>query len=177
MSQPRLPLRCVRSASPSAAKPWRLSRLSAALVAALAGYASPPPKPPPPTTPPHVATPNYPPKVAVHVPKPAEQKQPAPAEPSPPSAAEQPPPPASEPPPTTVIGLSQADVRTLLGSPTTAGENGPAQTWIYRVPTCSLTVAFFYDVSRGDFFALTMRAEPPPEPECLAHVYGASHAS
>jgi hypothetical protein len=130
-----------------------------------------------------VATPNYPPKVVVHVPKPAEPKQPSPAEPSPepatePAAEPSPsPPPPAEPPPTSVIGLSQADVRTLLGNPTTAGENGPAQTWVYRVSTCSLTVAFFYDVTRGGFFALTMHAEPPPEPECLAHVYGASHAS
>jgi hypothetical protein len=123
--------------------------------------------------PPHVATPNYSARQPVH-PQPAAQKPPAPEPAAPPPPAK---PTPAEPLPTTVIGLSQADVRTLLGNPTTAGDSGPAQTWTYRAPTCTLTVAFFYDVTRSAFFALTARAEPPPEADCLAQVYGASHAS
>jgi hypothetical protein len=76
-----------------------------------------------------------------------------------------------------VVGLSQTEVRSLLGEPSTAGVAGPAQTWTYRVAACSLTVAFFYDVTRGMFFALTAHAEPLSEPECLATLRGDPHAS
>ena len=77
--------------------------------------------------------------------------------------------------PTTLVGMSQADVRALLGDPATAGQAGPAHTWTYRADTCSLTVRFFYDVTRTGFFALSEAAVPPPEQDCLARVRAQRH--
>jgi hypothetical protein len=169
-------------------------RLTAlALVAGLAGCATPPPKPPPKAAT-HIAPTRPPPgKIAVHRPPPAVQKPAVAQEPlAPPAAAAAPepteaapaapppdvaPPPAGAPPPATVIGLSQTDVRALLGEPATAGAAGPAQTWTYRTAACSLTVAFFYDVTRAAFFALSAHAEKLSEPECLARLHGDPHAS
>ena len=86
-------------------------------------------------------------------------------------------PPTTEPLLATVVGMSQAKVRSLLGEPASTGETGPSQTWTYHAAACSLVVGFFFDVTRGAFFALTAHAEPPPEADCLARLRGASHAS
>ena len=79
--------------------------------------------------------------------------------------------------PTTLVGMSQDAVRALLGDPATSGQAGPAHTWTYRADTCSLTVRFFYDVTRTGFFALSEAAVPPPEQDCLARVQAQRHGS
>jgi hypothetical protein len=141
------------------------------------------------------ADPAWPPpfKIIVHRPPPAVQRPAVPPGQLPPTAVAptsepdqvapvEPPPtavpaPGPEPPPATVVGLSQTDVRSLLGEPATAGVAGPAQTWTYRAAACSLTVAFYYDVTRAAFFALSAHAEPLSEPDCLARLHGDAHAS
>ena len=160
-----------------------------AVAVAVAGCAKQPPQPLPPpiplAPPPQVGTPpKRPHKVASHpASKPATTEEPSgvTTESSPPETET--PPTATptttqpKPMPATLVGLSQAAVRALLGKPATAQESGPGQTWTYRTPACSLTVSFFYDVTRDAFFALSTHADPPPEPECLAHLRGSPHAS
>jgi hypothetical protein len=176
--------------SPLVSQKWRLRAPVLALTAMLAGCATPPPKPaPPPPPPPTSITETRPPPVKpiVRPPPPGVQRPPVTQEPLPPPATAPAPEPAqatpaapqpgAEPVPATVIGLSQTDVRALLGDPAATGAAGPAQTWTYRADACSLTVAFFYDVTRSAFFALSAHAEPLSEPECLAHLHGEPHAS
>jgi hypothetical protein len=106
------------------------------------------------------------------------ETQPSPdmAEPVP-APASPPAPPAVAAGPATLVGLSQGDVRGLLGEPAASGAAGPGQTWTYRSAECSLTVAFFYDVTRGAFFALSDHAEPLPEVDCLSRLRAATHGT
>ncbi len=176
---------------PWVARRWRRHGVVLALVSALAGCETQPlPVPPVPPPIPLAATVHPPPvKRRVRPPPPATQ-EPAPAsvpapEPdtassaAPASDAASPavPPPSVPASPSTVVGLSQSDVRALLGEPAAAGESGPARPWTYRNPACSLIVSFFYDVTRGAFFALSAHAAPLPEAECLGRLHGDTHAS
>ena len=101
-----------------------------------------------------------------------------PADTTPLSAA---PPDATRPPaavgPATLVGLSQSAVSGLLGKPSITGASGPGQTWTYRATECSLTVAFFYDVTRGAFFALSAHAEKLPEQDCLVRLLDNPHGT
>ena len=54
-----------------------------------------------------------------------------------------------------MVGLSQDDVRRLLGEPTSQSARGAAQTWTYQGSGCSVDIVFYYDVTRGGFFALS----------------------
>jgi hypothetical protein len=65
--------------------------------------------------------------------------------------------PLPDPTPLRVIGLSQPEVRQLLGPPTTSSTTGAAQAWTYQRADCSVEIAFYYDVTRSGFFALNTR--------------------
>ena len=56
-----------------------------------------------------------------------------------------------------VVGQSQSEVRALLGPPAARVAQGANETWTYRGPGCSAEIAFYYDVSRSAFFALSQR--------------------
>jgi hypothetical protein len=66
--------------------------------------------------------------------------------------------PGTPPLPTTVVGLSQEQVRGLLGAPAATAAHGTKQTWTYRNGSCSVDIAFYYDVTRNGFFALSHHA-------------------
>jgi hypothetical protein len=82
--------------------------------------------------------------------------------------------------PISVVGLSQAQVRDLLGVPSATSDRGPAQTWTYQGSGCSVGIAFYYDVTRRDFFALNQRADAAGQTgggeNCLARIHE-QHAS
>jgi hypothetical protein len=65
--------------------------------------------------------------------------------------------PLPNPTPLQVVGLSQPEVRRLLGPPTTSSTTGAAQAWTYQRADCSVEIAFYYDVTRSGFFALNTR--------------------
>jgi hypothetical protein len=65
--------------------------------------------------------------------------------------------PLPNPPPLQMIGLSQSEVRRLLGPPTTSSTTGTAQAWTYQRADCRVEIAFYYDVTRSGFFALNTR--------------------
>ncbi len=83
--------------------------------------------------------------------------------------------PAPEPlAPVDVVGLSQSEVRALLGPPAARVAQGANETWTYRGPGCSAEVAFYYDVSRSAFFALSQRLTGGGgAQQCLAQVHAA----
>jgi hypothetical protein len=83
------------------------------------------------------------------------QSQPVPATSA--AAALADPTPLPNPTPLQVIGLSQPEVRRLLGPPTTSSTTGAAQAWTYQRADCSVVIAFYYDVTRSGFFALNTR--------------------
>lgn len=62
------------------------------------------------------------------------------------------------PAPVAVVGLSQQEVRRLLGPPETEAGQGPSQTWTYRAEDCAVAIGFFFDVTRNGFFALSERS-------------------
>ncbi len=95
---------------------------------------------------------------------------------APPATA--PAPPVAAPLPATVVGLSRDEVRARLGAPAVTSDSGPAQTWTYRTDGCSLYIAFFFDVTRNGFFALSQHATSPQgdQPACLARL-AAAHAN
>jgi hypothetical protein len=78
------------------------------------------------------------------------------------------------PAPLDVVGLSQSEVRTLLGPPTARAAQGANETWTYRAQGCAVEVAFYYDVSRSAFFALSQRLTGGADAQhCLAQVHAA----
>lgn len=81
----------------------------------------PPPKPPIPAAKPAPLRPG---------PKPAPQPQPA----------------AAPPNPDELVGLDEADLRKLLGSPAEIRNEGAARILSYRAPDCTLDVIMFLDV-------------------------------
>lgn len=85
--------------------------------------------------------------------------------------------PGLPPPPVNVVGLSQAAVRGLLGPPAAQSSQGAAQTWTYAGAGCRVLIAFYYDVTRRDFFALSEHLAGGGEgKDCLARIH-AAHAS
>jgi len=83
------------------------------------------------------------------------------------------------PSPLNVVGLSQTQVEGLLGAPAQRANRGPGEAWTYRGSNCSVQVAFYYDVARNGFFALSQRAADPASGEaadCLARIHNV-HAS
>ncbi len=82
--------------------------------------------------------------------------------------------PPAEPPsaPLQVVGLSQDAVRRLLGPPAAETAQGPSQTWTYQGAGCRVDIAFYYDVTRSGFFALSeQRAGGGEAAECLARIH------
>ncbi len=89
----------------------------------------------------------------------------------PPSAPGAAAPPSAAPPPVRVVGWSQEAVRRLLGPPAEQSAQGAAQTWRYRGADCQVDIAFYYDVTRGDFFALSQHREAGGDAAaCLARL-------
>ena len=89
--------------------------------------------------------------------------------------------PSAAPPPSpaqvNVIGLSEDAVRRLLGDPSGQAASGPAQTWTYDGGGCQVQIAFFYDVTRSNFFALSARQPDGGDGrDCLDRIH-ASHAT
>jgi hypothetical protein len=79
--------------------------------------------------------------------------------------------------PLQLVGLSQSEVRRLLGPPTTSATKGSAVAWIYRHAGCTVEIAFYYDVTRNGFFALSQRSTGGGEAQaCLANTHD-NHAS
>jgi hypothetical protein len=76
-----------------------------------------------------------------------------------------------------LVGLSQSEVRRLLGPPTTSSTKGAAVAWIYQHAGCTVEIAFYYDVTRNGFFALSQRSLGGGEAQaCLANAHD-NHAS
>jgi hypothetical protein len=82
---------------------------------------------------------------------------PPPAEPGAGRAARAVPPPTPRPAPlpeVKVVGLSQAETETLLGTPAVQSERPPAKVWQYRTGDCAVDIYFYLDVGRNAFYAL-----------------------
>ena len=85
--------------------------------------------------------------------------------------------PPTNPGPLQLVGLSQSEVRQLLGPPTASSTKGAAVAWIYRHAGCTIEIAFYYDVTRNGFFALSQRSTGGGEAQaCLANAHD-NHAS
>jgi hypothetical protein len=85
--------------------------------------------------------------------------------------------PPTNPGPLQLVGLSQSEVRRLLGPPTASSTKGAAVAWIYQHAGCTIEIAFYYDVTRNGFFALSQRSTGGGEAQaCLANAHD-NHAS
>jgi hypothetical protein len=85
--------------------------------------------------------------------------------------------PPANPVPLQLVGLSQSEVRRLLGPPTASSTKGAAVAWIYQHAGCTIEIAFYYDVTRNGFFALSQRSTGGGEAQaCLANAHD-NHAS
>jgi hypothetical protein len=85
--------------------------------------------------------------------------------------------PSANPAPLHLVGLSQSEVRQLLGPPTASSTKGAAVAWIYQHAGCTIEISFYYDVTRNGFFALSQRSTGSGEAQaCLANAHD-NHAS
>jgi hypothetical protein len=57
-------------------------------------------------------------------------------------------------PPLKLIGLTQQETVTLLGTPSAQWDRPPAKVWHYQGLGCTVDVFFYLDVSRNEFSAL-----------------------
>jgi len=78
----------------------------------------------------------------------------APAPPPPPPIRRPPAAVQPAPPDLVLVGLSQSDMRKLLGPPAEQADTGAGQSWTYRGVGCVVRLTFFFDVSRNDFYAI-----------------------
>ncbi|WP_142849869.1 hypothetical protein [Telmatospirillum sp. J64-1] len=56
-----------------------------------------------------------------------------------------------------LVGKSAAELSQILGMPSEEIEAAPGKVWRYQSRACSLDVHLFFDVARGDFYALEYR--------------------
>jgi hypothetical protein len=67
-------------------------------------------------------------------------------------------PPAELPPltpmPARLVGLSEAELRTQLGTPSEEREAGAARIWTWRGRDCAVEAWLYYDTARAGFYAL-----------------------
>lgn len=96
-------------------------------------------------------------------PGPSETSEPS----QPPTASPQIPPiPPAKPPveaqldPQRLVGLDEAGVMDLIGTPQDVREEAPARVWHYAGDKCSVEVLFYFDLTKKQFRALTYRVEP-----------------
>ena len=72
--------------------------------------------------------------------------------------------PPSPPPrigPQSLVGKTQAEVRTILGPPTTTENAAPATIWRYSTATCSLEVLFYMDLGINMLRSLEYKLKMP----------------
>lgn len=67
-----------------------------------------------------------------------------------------------------VIGHSEDETETLLGKPMLVTEEASAKVWHYQTGDCAVDVTFFFDVTRGKFFALDVTPITGDVARCLA---------
>lgn len=67
-----------------------------------------------------------------------------------------------------VIGHSEDETETLLGKPTQVTEQASAKVWHYQSSDCAVDVTFYFDVTRGKFFALDVTPITGDISRCLA---------
>jgi hypothetical protein len=147
-------------------------RLMPALLLALAGCSMQPVPAKPPHRATHLLSRPHPAKSRIPTDPAAGSTVPVQREPLPEIAAH-----PSNAVPMNVLGLSQSDVRQLLGPPTTSSTKGAAQAWTYQLADCSVEIGFYYDVTRTGFFALSERlARGRDEQNCLSNIHD-NHAS
>ena len=111
-------------------------------------------------TPPQAAKPPPRPRAAQQGPVPQPAGAPAPV-----TEARLATPPADRP---GVIGHSEDETESLLGKPLRVTEEASAKVWRYQSDDCSVDVRFFFDVSRGRFFALDVTPITGDMNRCLA---------
>lgn len=106
--------------------------------------------------------------------QPAAPTPPARPKPAPPAKpAARPAPEASAAPvPVKLLGLSEAETRSLLGQPAEESAKPPGKVWIYRAGDCRLTVHLFPDMEKGGFYALDYTVEDGSREACLGKVAG-----
>lgn len=100
-------------------------------------------------------------------PRPAAQQGPAPqpaGAPAPVTEARL----ATPPDKRAVIGHSEDETETLLGKPVQVTEQASAKVWHYQSGDCAVDVTFYFDVSRGKFFALDVTPITGDVGRCLA---------
>ncbi len=69
--------------------------------------------------------------------------------------------PAAQPvDPNKLVGLSQEEVRRLIGPPSSTREEPPAVVWSYGSPGCGLDVSFYLDLATQTFRALAYDLKP-----------------
>ena len=69
--------------------------------------------------------------------------------------------------PERLVGLSEGDIKQLIGDPTGIREEPPAVVWSYSSARCGLNVFFYMDMATQTFRALTYELKPK-EPDGLA---------
>ena len=83
-----------------------------------------------------------------------------PVRPQTPPASASPPTPAAKADPAELVGLSEADVRHLLGAPRDEHPDGAARVQTYAGDGCSLDIVLFLDVSRSEWAVLSYDLTP-----------------
>tara|TARA_Y100001936_G_scaffold253253_1_gene316830 strand:- start:30036 stop:30533 length:498 start_codon:yes stop_codon:yes gene_type:complete len=84
--------------------------------------------------------------------------------------------------PKKLVGLTQAQVRNMIGAPVTIVDSPPSTVWSYRSTNCALDVFFFLDVGSKTFRALTFDLKGPAKKSaasqlCLGKLRAAGNGS
>jgi len=123
-------------------------------------------KPSPERPPPTVAKPPSPPATSVR-PQPEAAKPPrSPSSPTP----------VTKPDPAELMGMSEADVHYLLGSPHDEHSEGAARVQTYVGGGCTLDIVLFLDVSRSEWSVLSYDLTSPSGKRALETCYGQMQA-
>lgn len=78
-------------------------------------------------------------------------------------------------PPVSLIGQNQITVAKLLGKPASERQVAAARVWDYRAPECLLSVFFYLDTGRNDFYVLHFEIDgaapgPTSSNQCLQRI-------
>jgi len=81
------------------------------------------------------------------------------------------------PPPVNLIGQNQSTVTKLLGKPASERQVAAARVWDYRAPECLLSVFFYLDTGRNDFYVLHFEIDgatpgPAASDPCIERIRG-----
>jgi hypothetical protein len=91
-------------------------------------------------------------------------------------------PPPQDPPPVSLVGKSEAEIRTLFGPPTSEEDRAPGKTWHYQDGQCAMDVQLYPDVQTRQFGTLAYEVRSNDSTDegkrlCVAQLHSRTQAS